>query len=232
MVSTLEIIFVTWPFQMRRVPQKDSNFRDGALQTSTGVWKYKPSNLENRFIAQQSVFVFGQWTVEKQLHEITIDKNSKQPIRVELKKSFAITEEHLFGDFTGFALSNAHDKTLKYSTYTANDYFEMGIMLQQRKDYRKAVENYDKALELDPKYIEVYYNRGVTKIELEDHQGAIEDFNKVLELDPKYLTVEAQVAHAYIGIAKEALGDIPGKIEEFKKTMAFLNKTIAEFEKN
>ena len=206
--------------------------RIGEFLRENKLWKYKPSSLDNRFIAQQSVFVFGRWTMEKQLHEITIDKNSKQQIRAELKKNFAITEEYLFSDFTGFALSNAHDKTLEYNTYTVNDYFEMGVMFQQRKDYRRAIENYDKALELDPKYIEAYYNRGVTKIDLEDYQSAIEDFNKILELDPEYRTVHAQLAHAHIGIAKKALGDIPGSVEEFKKTRAFIKASIAELEKS
>ena len=205
--------------------------RIGEFLQEDKLWKYKPSNLDNRFIAQQSVFVFGQWTIKKQLHEISIDKNSKQQIRAELKKSFAITEEHLFGDFTGFALSNAHDKTLEYSINTAKDYLEMGMKLQQRKDYRGAIPNYDKALELDPNYLEAYYNRGVTKIILEDHQCAIEDFDKVLELDPEYLTVEAQVAHAHIGTAKKALGDIPGSVEETQKAIELLDKSIAKKEK-
>ena len=107
----------------------------------------------------------------------------------------------------------------------------MGMKLQQRKDYRGAIPNYDKALELDPNYLEAYYNRGVTKIILEDHQCAIEDFDKVLELDPEYLTVEAQVAHAHIGTAKKALGDIPGSVEETQKAIELLGKSIAKKEK-
>ena len=239
--------------------------RIGELLGEKKLWKYKPSNLDNRFIAQQSVFVFGQWTVQKGFHEIIIDKNSKKEIRTELKKSFAITEEYLFGDFTGFALSNAHDKTLEYDVYTAREYLDMGAKLQQRKDYPGAIEKYDKALKLDPEYIEAYYNRGVTKRALEDHQSAIEDFNKVLELDPEYIeayynrgvtkraledhqsaiedfnkileldpeyrTPYAKVAHAQLSVAKKALGDIPGSVEEFEKSRAILEPILAEIKK-
>ena len=199
--------------------------RIGGFLKENKLWKYKPSSMDNRFIAQQSVFVFGQWDIEKRLHEITIDKNSKQQIRAELKKSFAITEEYLFSDFTGFALSNACDKTLEHNVYTANDYFEMGVRLQQRKDYRNAIENYNKVIEFDPQFVDAYYNRGVTKIALENYLGAIEDFKKVVELDPNHLT-----AHGYIGIAKDALGD-PSSVEEFKKQKAILEIFIAEKEK-
>ena len=195
------------------------------------LWKYKPSNLDSRFIAQQSVFVFGQWAVQKRFYEVIVDKDSKRKIRAELKKNFAITEEHLFGDFTGFALSNAHDKTLEYNINTAKDYLEMGMKLQQRKDYREAVANYDKAIELDPKYIEAYHHRGATKSALKDHQSAIEDFNKVIELDPEYSTLYAQVAHAHLWVAKKALGDMPGSVEEFKKSKEILEPILAEIKK-
>ena len=205
--------------------------RIGEFLEENKLWKYKPSNLDSRFIAQQSVFVFGQWTVEERFHEVIIDKNRKQKIRAELKKKFAITEEYLFGDFAGFALSNAHDKTLEYNFNTAKDYLEMGTKLQQRKDYQEAIANYDKVLELDPEHIHAYYNRGVTKINLEDYQGAIEDLNKVLELDPEYRTVDAQIAHAHISVAKKALGDKAGSVEELEKSLAIFESILAEKKK-
>ncbi len=204
--------------------------RIGEFLEENKLWKYKPNNLDSRFIVQQSVFVFGQWTVQKRFYEVIVDKDSKPKIRAELKKNFAITEEYLFGDFTGFALSNAHDKTLEYNINTGKDYLDMGIKLQQRKDYREAVANYDRALELDPECLEAYHNRGVVKIELEDYQGAIEDFNKVLELDPEYRTAPGHVAHGYIGIAKRVLGDMPGSLKEFKKNQEILESILAEAE--
>lgn len=205
--------------------------RIGEFLEENKLWKYKPSNLDSRFIAQQSVFVFGQWIIQKKFYEVIIDGTSKREIRAELKKNFAITEEYLFGDFTGFALSNAHDKILGHNFNTAKDYLEMGIKLQQQKDYQGAIANYDKALELNPKYIQAYYNRGGTKINLEDYQGAIKDFNEVLELDPEYRTVEAKIAHPHIAVAKEALGDIPGTIEELEKSQAVLEPILAEEKK-
>ena len=46
------------------------------------------------------------------------------------------------------------------------------------------IEDYNKALDLDPNYTEAYYNRGLAKDELQDYEGAIEDYNKALDLDP------------------------------------------------
>ena len=96
------------------------------------LWKWKPSDFNNRIVAQGSVFVFGEGKIEKRRYEeIRINRDSKQKIREELKEKFGISEGSLFSDFTGFAQSNAHDRP--YS-YTAEDQFSLALMFQQRED--------------------------------------------------------------------------------------------------
>jgi len=65
----------------------------------------------------------------------------------------------------------------------------------------EAINDYNKAIELNPKHSKAYYNRGLAKGELKDYRGAIQDFNKAIELNPNY-------AKAYYnrGIAKILLG--------------------------
>jgi tetratricopeptide (TPR) repeat protein len=46
--------------------------------------------------------------------------------------------------------------------------------------------DYDKAIELDPKYAMSYYNRGRTYESKAEHDRAIADYDKAIELDPKY----------------------------------------------
>ena len=52
------------------------------------------------------------------------------------------------------------------------------------KDYQGAIEDYDKAIELDPNYAKAYNNRGAAKGNLGDNQGAIKDYDKAIEIDP------------------------------------------------
>jgi len=47
--------------------------------------------------------------------------------------------------------------------------------------YRDAIKDYNKAIELDPKYAEAYYNRGVVKAKLRDRWEAIQDYNKAID---------------------------------------------------
>ena len=45
-----------------------------------------------------------------------------------------------------------------------------------------AINDLNKAIDIDPEYKVAYYNRGVTKYELKDLKGACEDWKKAAEL--------------------------------------------------
>ena len=56
-----------------------------------------------------------------------------------------------------------------------------------KKDYDRAITDYNKAIELDPKYVLAYNNRGRAYADnKKDYDRAITDYNKAIELDPKY----------------------------------------------
>jgi tetratricopeptide (TPR) repeat protein len=74
--------------------------------------------------------------------------------------------------------------TLTYGQ-TAEEYYNIANNKSDSKDYQGAIENYTKAIELNPNYSEAYVNRGDTKTKIQDYQGAIADFSKAIELNPK-----------------------------------------------
>ncbi len=61
-----------------------------------------------------------------------------------------------------------------------------GFVNAERKDYDKALADYNKAIELDPKFATAYYNRGFVDADKKDYDKALADYNKAIELDPKY----------------------------------------------
>ena len=175
------------------------------------LWKWTPSSLNNRIVAQQSVFVFGEGMIEENLCEdIKIDRGSKKNIKETLERSFGVKEAHLFNDLAGFALYNAHDKP--YGDFIAEDYLHWGLTFQQQGEHEKAEYYYTRTLELNPQHAGAYNNRGIAKSNLGDHQGAIEDSDKALEINPKYTG-----AYNNRGVAKSNLGDHQGAIEDFDK---------------
>ena len=69
-----------------------------------------------------------------------------------------------------------------------------------------AIQDYDKAIEINPKYAEAYFNRGSAYLEQGDPIVAIQDYDMAIALDPKF-------AAAYVnrGYARNAQGDFPGR---------------------
>lgn len=196
------------------------------------LWKWNPSSLSNRIVAQGSVFVFGAGVIEKErwlYEEIKVDANSKGKIREILKEKFGLSEESLFSDFTGFAQSNAHDKP--YSDYTAEDYLSVGLAFHQRGDLEKAIDAYDKALQRNSQYASAYYNLGVAKHVLGDNQEAISNLELAIKLNP-----EDAEAYNQRGIAEYNLKDYQVAIADFGRAIdinpqyaeAFYNRGVAE----
>jgi tetratricopeptide (TPR) repeat protein len=59
----------------------------------------------------------------------------------------------------------------------ANDYYRIG-------EFDKAIEHYDKALELRPDLLETYFNRGLAYTRKGLYDRALEDLSQVIELNP------------------------------------------------
>ena len=96
----------------------------------------------------------------------------------------------------------------------AEDYFVQGLHKDYCQDYKGAIEDYNKAIELKPNYADAYCNRGISRINLSDYKGAIEDYNKAIELKPDY-------AEAYNnrGISRKSLSNYKGAIKDYNKAI-------------
>lgn len=67
----------------------------------------------------------------------------------------------------------------------ANQYFEKALKLQQEAKYDQAIEEYIKALEINPQDSVLHYNVGTAFQAKEDFEHAGKAYKKSLELDPK-----------------------------------------------
>ena len=65
---------------------------------------------------------------------------------------------------------------------TAAENLDRGCDKDDQKDSKGAIEDYSKAIELNPNYVEAYANRGCAKEELGDKEGAISDWQKAADL--------------------------------------------------
>jgi len=95
---------------------------------------------------------------------------------------------------------------------TSSEYFNMGNSKSRLKDYKGAIADFTKSIELSPSS-DAYNNRGTSKANINDHQGAISDFTKSIELNP------SSDAYNNRGGAKGALKDYSGAISDFTKAI-------------
>lgn len=91
-------------------------------------------------------------------------------------------------------------------------YFNRGVSKFELNDYKGAISDYTKALELNPNNSRAYMNRGVMKTNLKDYDGAIADYTKAIELEPSFALNYVNRAEA-----KENLWDYDSACEDWKK---------------
>ena len=70
-----------------------------------------------------------------------------------------------------------------FAQHKADDFLKRGISLFEKKDYLRAKENFERAVELNPDLAEAYYFRGRVQFE---NEKADADFTKAIELKPNY----------------------------------------------
>jgi tetratricopeptide (TPR) repeat protein len=76
----------------------------------------------------------------------------------------------------------AHSQAEKPKTVA--QYYELGEIALQSKNYRTALAHYNECLRLQPLYWDAYYARAIARERLGDMQGALTDYNIFLEANP------------------------------------------------
>jgi lipoprotein NlpI len=83
------------------------------------------------------------------------------------------------------------------SELLASIYIRRGVAYFLNKEYRLAIEDFERAITLVPKFIWAYGLRGIAYYLLNEYQLAIVDFDRALELDPNYVWAYAGRGFAY-----------------------------------
>lgn len=92
----------------------------------------------------------------------------------------------------------------------ATQYFDQGVEKFDAGNYQGAVDDYTKAIEINPQDETAYLTRGVAKRNLNDRQGAIADFTMAIEINPRFV-----LAYFNRGEDRFVLGDLRGAMTDF-----------------
>ena len=111
-------------------------------------------------------------------------------------------------------------KDIKYEVA----YFNRAMAYYNIGEKVKAVQDFDRAISLNPKFMEAYYTRGVILYELGNFKKALADFSKTISLNPKFSDAYYNQASTYlkVGKKKEALSN-------YRKAARLGNKNAQEF---
>ena len=89
-------------------------------------------------------------------------------------------------------------------------YYNRGIEYDEKRDYDRAIADYNEVIHLDPIYAKAYCDRGNAWRNKGDLDRAIADYNEAIRLDPKDAGCYKNrgVANLYAGSLSRALADL------------------------
>lgn len=131
----------------------------------------------------------------------------------------------------------------------AENAYNMALEMMGKKDYNNAIENFTKAVTLNPNFEKAYLNRGYARYAAKSNEAAISDFNKVNSLKPSadayfgkaqsYLAIghrdssmhnldQAIAADSKYAKAYYLRGQLKFEAQDYKEAIADYDKAIAE----
>ena len=152
-------------------------------------------------------------------HMITVEHREygRAEKRVEIKESLTTT---LHFDLQPKETKKEAEKEIK----DADGYHSRGFSHFAKNQYDLAVDDFTKAIELDPNYLVAYYNRGVAYFDLAQYKPAIIDFTKAMELG-----LRGKGSYHIRGLAYAKQGQYDLAIADFNKALELDPKDAATY---
>ncbi|MCK9224959.1 MAG: tetratricopeptide repeat protein [Candidatus Muirbacterium halophilum] len=115
-------------------------------------------------------------------------------------------------------------------------YYSMGMIYDEKEAADKAMECFDKCIELNPDFPQAYYQKGVCYFDVEENDKALDLFNKALNLEEHYYEALFARGHVYFEKSEfeKAIQDFSNIIneveDEFQDSSIFLSRAMCYFE--
>lgn len=104
---------------------------------------------------------------------------AEQPVQ---KPSAIYPEQEAFAKPTGMGLESRGNPARTAEIHT---HFNLGVEYTSQREYLKAIQAYQRVIELDPTYGEAYNNLGIIYQEVGDFDRAFQAYQKSIEVNPR-----------------------------------------------
>ena len=200
------------------------------------IWPVFNTNSQNLEI--DSLVRVGYAKIEQKNYNGSLVEFEKA-LRIDKTNEDAVTGKInalLFLDNIKEASDYVEEHINKYSNYSIF-YYARGLVLNYKKQYKKALEDFDKALELDTKenLKKIYISRGIAYENLKEYDDAILDLSTYLNNDRTNINALYHRGFNYYQVENynEAIKDFNQvtKLDD-KNGFAFYNLGMAYFRSN
>jgi len=103
-------------------------------------------------------------------------------------------------------------------------HFNRGVHFSQQRDFARAIQAYEKVIELEPNYVEAYNNLAIVYQEMGDWENARLTYQKSIELNPRY-----EKAHNNLGILLCLQERYEESIEAFQKALVINPRNLESY---
>jgi tetratricopeptide (TPR) repeat protein len=93
----------------------------------------------------------------------------------------------------------------------AREFFNTGVKKGIDKNFDAAIEDFTRAIALNPLFAEAFLYKGLAEIEIQNYDQAVKDFTITIELDPSF----SDQAHYFRGLTRYYLGEYALAIDDY-----------------
>ena len=123
-----------------------------------------------------------------------------------------------------FAIEKEGEKDQPAQAADVLTHFNQGVYFSRQREMTKALQSYQKVIELDPAQAEAYNNMGILYQDLGDFDRAREVYQKALEINPRY-----EKAHNNLGTLFYLANRYEESMAAFQKALAINPRNIESY---
>lgn len=164
-------------------------------------------------------------------------KQAKDAFDAAIDNKENLVESYMYRGGTNIFFNNLKDAksdldvSFKMDSSNAKIFFFYGKYYFATKDYKASIDNYDKAISVNPQYSDAYCERGVSKCMQGDCNNGLKDMDQAIKIDPSNPKLYSKRGYTKIMLQKydESILDFDTSLKIKPNQKDYANKGLAYF---